>query len=639
MPTPPTEVDWSQDPYTWEGRTGWKAWRALHPFRGMYYDVRRRVPYYWTDIRDGFSYRTFAALVRIFFVNLLPALAFQLDMTRNTDGYFGINEALFSSALAAILFSICSCQPLTVVGITGLISLFNYTIYDISVAQGVGELYPGIICWVSIWAAITHWLAAIFNLCDYMRYITDFSSNSFGMYVGIIYLIKGVEELVAQFYEEGQNLPGGYLSIVIALCYWASVYGLELLGSTTYFRPAIRKFLSDYAYPIATIWWTGFSHIPGRIKDANLLRIPRTTAFYPTVDRPWLVDFWNLPVKWIFVALPMGILMTLLFYYDHNVSSLGAQAKDFPLKKPAGFHWDFFLLGITCFISGIVGIPLPNGLVPQAPVHTDSCTEYEDRLVKSKELDVDEGYPADLHRVNTSEYVDHNKKVIDAKKVHEQRISHFIMGLGFVGLMTGPLLDVLHTMPRALFSGVFFVVGWGSVGGNGIMANLLFIFSERRFVDPAEPRLTLSKWRIAYYIFFQAFGVAASVAISQTIAAIGFPVIIIALIPLRWIILPRIFTEHELLVLDAPTANSDVVLCSFGGQPQLPEVQLAEKKGLHRGGDGEEGGTSSGTSSEAKGEGMRSREGFRNEEKEHGLADRRRRDSENIRTTLNTGHA
>ncbi|KAI7113158.1 hypothetical protein KC352_g35108, partial [Hortaea werneckii] len=77
---PPSEVDWSQDPYTWEGRTGWKAWRALHPFRGMYYDVRRRLPYYWTDIRDGFTYRTFAGLVRIFFVNLLPALAFELDM-------------------------------------------------------------------------------------------------------------------------------------------------------------------------------------------------------------------------------------------------------------------------------------------------------------------------------------------------------------------------------------------------------------------------------------------------------------------------------------------------------------------------------------------------------------------------------
>lgn len=181
-------TDFANDPYTWEDQPGWKQYRTLRPFRGMYYDVKRRLPYYWSDVVDGLNYRTFAGTIRIFFVNLLPALAFQLDMTRNTDGYFGINEALFSSALAAVVFSTFSCQPLTVVGITGLISLFNYTIYDIAVAQGIRDLYPQFICWVSIWAAIMHWLSAIFNWCDYMRFITDFSSQSFGFYVGTIYM-------------------------------------------------------------------------------------------------------------------------------------------------------------------------------------------------------------------------------------------------------------------------------------------------------------------------------------------------------------------------------------------------------------------------------------------------------------------
>ena len=111
-------------------------------------------------------------------------------MERKTGGFFGVNEALFSSALAAIVFSLLSCQPLTIVGITGLISLFNYTIYDIAAKQGITDMYPEFLAWVAIWAAITHWIAAFGNLCDYMRYITDFSSNAFGMYVGIIYMSK-----------------------------------------------------------------------------------------------------------------------------------------------------------------------------------------------------------------------------------------------------------------------------------------------------------------------------------------------------------------------------------------------------------------------------------------------------------------
>jgi len=56
------------DPYQWEHLTGWRAYRALHPFRGMYHDIRRRAPWYLTDWADGLTYRTFAGTIRIFFV-------------------------------------------------------------------------------------------------------------------------------------------------------------------------------------------------------------------------------------------------------------------------------------------------------------------------------------------------------------------------------------------------------------------------------------------------------------------------------------------------------------------------------------------------------------------------------------------
>ena len=121
--------------------------------------------------------------------SLLPALAFIIDMNRKTGGFYGVNEALFASALACMVFSILGAQPLTVVGITGLISLFNYTIFDI-VKRYDTAIYPQVMVWVAIWTAIFHWIFAICNTCDYMRYVTDFSSESFGAYVGIIYCSK-----------------------------------------------------------------------------------------------------------------------------------------------------------------------------------------------------------------------------------------------------------------------------------------------------------------------------------------------------------------------------------------------------------------------------------------------------------------
>jgi hypothetical protein len=170
----------------------------------MYHDVRRRLPYCWSDITDSWTYRTIASTIRMYFVkyvlpsllfypadqrSILPAIAYTLDMYRRTGEFFGINEALFSSALAAMVFSILGAQPLTIVGITGLISLFNYTIYDI-IAIYEPAIYANFMCWTAIWAAIFHWIVAVCNFCDYMRYVTDFSSESFGAYVGIIYCSK-----------------------------------------------------------------------------------------------------------------------------------------------------------------------------------------------------------------------------------------------------------------------------------------------------------------------------------------------------------------------------------------------------------------------------------------------------------------
>lgn len=190
----------------------------------------------------------------------------------------------------------------------------------------------------------------------------------------------------------------------------------------------------------------------------------------------------------------------------------------------------------------------------KAPVHTDALTNYQSKLKVIKTVDGGE--------IRQQEII--------AESVAEQRVSHFIMGLAIIGTMTGPLLTVLHTIPQALFAGVFFVVGWGGLESNGIMAKILHLIREPRFVQPGDPLLLIPKSRIAFYLFWQVLGIAITVGMSQTIAAIGFPVVITALIPLRWKILPMMFTPEELSIMDAPTADSDVVLASLGGKPRLP---------------------------------------------------------------------
>ena len=114
----------------------------------------------------------------------------------------------------------------------------------------------------------------------------------------------------------------------------------------------------------------------------------------------------------------------------------------------------------------------------------------------------------------------HQPEVI-ADSVVEQRVSHFLMGLAIIGTMTGPILIILNLIPRALFAGVFFVVGWGGLEGNGITAKIIYLIREPRFVQPEEPLLQIPRKRILFYLFWQVFGITATVGVSQTIAGIG----------------------------------------------------------------------------------------------------------------------
>lgn len=89
------------------------------------------------------------------------------------------------------------------------------------------------------------------------------------------------------------------------------------IGSSSLFRHPIRVFLKDYGTPLTLIFFTGFVHM-GRMSDVHLDVLPTGIAFQPTTGRDWLVNFWDLGVGEIFLALPFAVLLTILFWFDHN---------------------------------------------------------------------------------------------------------------------------------------------------------------------------------------------------------------------------------------------------------------------------------------------------------------------------------
>ncbi|KAI0930817.1 hypothetical protein AcV7_004899 [Taiwanofungus camphoratus] len=538
--------------------------------------------------------------------SVLPGIAFSLDLIETTKQY-GVSEVLLSSFMAAFIFSVFGAQPLCIAGVTGPITVLNKTIYNIIERQPDAPNYLQFVGWVYLWGAILHWITASLNWCNFLKYVTLFSCDTFGFYVSWVYLQYGVQVVTRQFPPTSSGSPsdtidGAFVGIVLAFLMLVTSFLFRTLSRSAYFHRHFRRFLADYGMPISLVASSAMAYW-GRFNEANPATLPVGQAFQPANGRDWLVRFWHLEGKWVGIAFPFGIALWVLFFFDHNVSSLMAQGTAFPLRKPPGFHYDFFLLGITTFIAGLLGLPAPNGLIPQAPIHTTSLLvmgypskrDVEKGAQKQPEEDQKKRLATDEHQtpkyseaeVQRTRTRSHPHLVPDAdlepdptqacggesdERCHEvavavveQRVSNLAQGALCLVLLTGPFLHVLNLIPRGVLAGLFWYMGVDALQGNGITRKLLYFFRDKALTPANEPLRAVRKSRILLFVAVQLAGFGATMAVTQTIAAIGFPVIILLLVPLRTLVIPRLpFTEEELSILDGPTA-SPFTMESVGG--------------------------------------------------------------------------
>ena len=497
------------------------------PGKGIFLDLKDRLPLYKQDWIDSFDYRVIPSVIEPYFNNLLPALAFAEDMLDRTNNAYGVNEVLLSSAMAGIVFGLISGQPLCIVGVTGPISIFNYTVYEI--IKPLNTDYFGFMFWVCIWSMILHFIIALTNLVGLLQYVTTFPCDIFGLFINIVYIQKGIQILTRQFKIEDDNdinLSSGFASIVVALLMMIFGVIFKQFTRTPLLNHTIRTFISDYSTALSVLFWSAFTHFGGYLNDIQFAKLPITKSFFPTSKTmrdptTWLA-YHSISTRDIFTALPFGIILTILFYFDHNVSSLMAQRHQYKLTKPSAFHYDFFLLGVTTGVAGVLGIPAPNGLIPQAPLHTESL------LVRD----------------------------IDGSVIRcvEQRFTNTVQGLLLLGTMTRPLLICLHQIPQAVLSGLFFIMGIGGLTDNVIISRIIWLFSDPKRKDKSLPLNSIRNKSLVVFLVFSLCGFVGEFAITNTIAAIGFPLVLLLTVIVSFAF-PHIFTREELEILDPHVAK------------------------------------------------------------------------------------
>lgn len=375
-----------------------------------------------------------------------------------------------------------------------------------------------------------HFILATFNAHDWtMQYVTHFSADIFSLLNSVIYFHKAALELKR---THSQASLAAFLYAVIG-AFGTCILAI-LLSTANSWRPLFHRYvrlgLSEYAAAISIILWIGIPRI-GELASLDHERLEIQTSFRPTnPDRTtFFVEFWKLPVSWIFLSIIPGAIITVLFYFDHEISSIICTVERYGTRKPGGFAWDIALLGITTMLCGILGIPPANGLLPQAPLHSESLMHYV-------EVENDDAPQGD------------NNTPVKVSRTYEQRFSPFLQAAFIMLFVSPPFQRVLGLTPTSVLAGLFMFMGYQSLTVNPILQRIGYLLTP-----PTElaPLATNVNWLgVHSYTVAQIVLTGIIFGVTLTVAAPAFPLIIIALVPLRLTLMNNIWSRETLRAVD-----------------------------------------------------------------------------------------
>lgn len=169
--------------------------RTGKPWGGLVNDIKRRWPMFKSDITDGLNTETLAASLFMYFAALSTAITFGGLASEKTFNLIGISETLISQCVVGIIFHALCGQPLTIVGTTGPLLLFDEALYQFCIANGYSFLTVRV--YVGLWIAVIALIVSAFEGSTLVRLFTRFTQEIFSALITLIYLVETAMKLVS----------------------------------------------------------------------------------------------------------------------------------------------------------------------------------------------------------------------------------------------------------------------------------------------------------------------------------------------------------------------------------------------------------------------------------------------------------
>lgn len=164
---------------------------------GLINDIKWRYPMYKSDFIDGFNSETLAATIFMYFAALSTAITFGGLCSEKTENLIGIPETLLAASVVGILFHTLSGQPLTIIGTTGPLVLFDEALYKFCGENN--QPFLTVRLYISIWLGIIALIVAAFEGSVYVRLFTRFTQEIFSALITLIYIFETGAKLASVY--------------------------------------------------------------------------------------------------------------------------------------------------------------------------------------------------------------------------------------------------------------------------------------------------------------------------------------------------------------------------------------------------------------------------------------------------------
>ncbi|XP_030579367.1 solute carrier family 4 member 4a isoform X4 [Archocentrus centrarchus] len=565
---------------------------------GFKLDIKRKAPFFVSDFTDAFHIQALSAILFIYLGTVTNAITFGGLLGDATENMQGVLESFLGTAIAGGVFCLLAGQPLIILSSTGPVLVFERLLFNFSRDNDFDYLEFRL--WIGLWSAFFCLVLVATDASYLVQYFTRFTEEGFSSLISFIFIYDAFKKMIklAHHYPINSDFRMEYVTRYDCLCMaptvienstelvgdplegtsvwiwnntdlpvnatWSSLtrteclkYKGELVGeacnfvpditlmsfilffgtytcsmclkkfkTTPFFPTTVRKLISDFAIILAILIFCGVDMLVG--VDTPKLIVP--SEFKPTSpNRGWFVAPFGGNPWWVYLASALpALLVTILLFMDQQITAVIVNRKEHKLKKGAGYHLDLFWVAVLLAVCSFMGLPWYVAATVISIAHIDSL-----------KMETETSAPGEQPKF---------------LGVREQRVTGVcVFVLTGLSVFMSPILKFI---PMPVLYGVFLYMGVASLNGVQFMDRLKLLLMPAKHQPDLVYLRHVPLRKVHLFTFMQALCLALLWILKSTVAAIIFPVMILALVAVRKG-MDYMFSQHDLSFLDDVIPEKD----------------------------------------------------------------------------------